>query len=284
VAAALLHHLHTHTQPFYNRSGWITPLLVISSIAAEVPLLLKNVNAESWISSTPAGDPSQLWWLYLPYLATSCCLLILAGQMLDICRRYHKYLPWQSVDIHRYKISVFNLLAWGLLGYALISLLVLVFIAVGGAVVEGWPLGIDLIINMLLLFMLWSAIVAIHILPSPIDYPKVFSATLKPTESDTAIVAKADKAMIAKKYYKNIGLTITEFAKAAEVEPTALLIALKRIKKQDFRGYIFHYRMEYARNVVMHTDTSIANVAKRLGFNSEKFLSGAFLHYLEKRK
>ncbi|MFC3094282.1 hypothetical protein DRW07_14655 [Alteromonas sediminis] len=284
VAGALLHHLHNKTQPKYRRAGWITALLVIASIGAQVPLLLHPVNAENWISTDLAGAPIQLWWIYLPYLVTLCCLLILSGQMLDIGRRYHKYLPWQSVDIHRYKISVIMLLAGCLLAVSLTGLLILVVIGAGGVAIEGWTLGIDLFCNMLLLFLLWSTVVAVHVLPSPIEYNRVFSASMKATERDTETLNRADKVMISGKCYKSIGLTITEFARKAGVEPTDLLIALKRIKKHDFRGYIFHYRMEYARNVVMNTDTSIANVAKRLGFNSEKFLSGAFLHYLEKRK
>jgi YesN/AraC family two-component response regulator len=75
-------------------------------------------------------------------------------------------------------------------------------------------------------------------------------------------------------------LTLSEFCKGADIDPTSLAIALQLTEKKNFRRFIFHYRLEYAKKVLLHSDAKLEAVAKRLGVNSEKFLSEYLVKHL----
>jgi YesN/AraC family two-component response regulator len=57
-------------------------------------------------------------------------------------------------------------------------------------------------------------------------------------------------------------------------------LALQLTEKKNFRRFIFHYRLEYAKNVLLRSDAKLEAVAKRMGINSEKFLSEYFVKHL----
>ena len=284
IAAMLLHHLHQQMQPKAELSKWGSIAIVVIAALSELPMLFHPPNFNGWIDTAPFADIKAYWWLYLPYLCASGAMMIVAGRMVDICRRYHTYLPWQAVDIQRYQCFTMTIVSVLLLLLSLAALTVVIFVSAGVVFIKNWPLIIDITLALCLLLTLVRCIVPHNILPSPLDYNALFNLKASSKSADEALVAKAEKVMISSRSYKAIGLTIKDFSTLVGTEPTALARALKRVKRKEFRGFIFHFRMEYARNVVMRSDASIASVAKRLGFHSEKFLSGPFLHYLEKRR
>ena len=71
-----------------------------------------------------------------------------------------------------------------------------------------------------------------------------------------------------------------DFSDEAGVDPTTLAIALHLELKKNFRGFVYQYRLDYAKNVLLRSDAKIAKVAKRLGLNSEKFLGDVLVKYL----
>lgn len=284
IAAIVLLHIRRVSAPHSSSLIGLCAGLVIFSAAAEGPLVFAAINFGSWVTATPHGAPVIYWKLYLCYLISSCSFLVLSAKTIEIATRYNRLLSWQAVDIKRYRVRALIVAACLLFFSAIVGIVVLVLVASELWVPRLWPAMIDLFIAFTLLMLLWATAVSHHILPSPLRYNVIAHAGDTATEAEQRLIIQAEKAMVASKAYKTIGLTIEAFARSSQLNPTDLFIALKHVRKQDFRGFVFHFRMEYARNVLMRTDASIASVAKRLGFHTEKFLSGPFLHYLEKRK
>lgn len=284
VSFMILYHLCKITQPETQKPFWLSLLLCLISIASQVPLLTQPINEANWISDTPVSPLEAYWWMYLTFFITSGATAIAATKMTETIRAYHRFLPWQAVDVRRYYCSALTTSSYGVLAMSLLSLCFLFACAAEVIRVPLWPVIFDLSIAVILLSMLCVCVLPHGVNPSPLDYKRLFSKNVMTPQRASALVSQAETVMISSKSYKEVGLTVQAFSELCNADPTELVAALKIHKKQDFRGFIFHYRMEYARNVVMRSDASIAAVAKRLGFHSEKFLSGPFLSYLEKRK
>jgi AraC-like DNA-binding protein len=115
--------------------------------------------------------------------------------------------------------------------------------------------------------------------PSPLNYERLDEGKATPYEI-SSIISKAERYTIESKAYKTRFLTLSEFCKGADIDPTSFAIALQLTEKKNFRRFIFHYRLEYAKKVLLHSDAKLEAVAKRLGVNSEKFLSEYLVKHL----
>lgn len=71
-----------------------------------------------------------------------------------------------------------------------------------------------------------------------------------------------------------------QLSNAAGIEPLELAIASRAILNRNFRAFVYHYRLEYAKLLLTRTDIKVSTVAKRLGFDSEKYLSDIFVKYI----
>ena len=88
--------------------------------------------------------------------------------------------------------------------------------------------------------------------------------------------------MIERKAYKIIGLRIQQFADAAQVESTNLAIASHVLLNRNFRAFVYHYRLEYAKKSAdANRRQSNLSLLGRLGFHSEHFLSEMFIEYIQ---
>lgn len=270
-------------QPHWPLNRVFSGLVLTVTLAAQLPLLLVSINHHGWISNTPVAQVTEYWQVYLCYVIQCIACLIVGLRLFDVSKRYHNYLSWQAVDIKRYFRKPVTFSAMATILVTLVGFLLVLVTALGLFALNLWPALVDLVLAASALIMLAVIVFIDAPLPSPIRYKVLTSASIKPTNRDHVLVKTAQDAMVKSKAYKIIGYTLEEFSERCKCDPTDLVIALRRTHKQDFRAFIFKYRMEYARNIVMRSDASIAAVAKRLGFHSEKFLSGPFLSYLERR-
>ncbi|ALS99514.1 hypothetical protein AT746_15435 [Lacimicrobium alkaliphilum] len=117
--------------------------------------------------------------------------------------------------------------------------------------------------------------------PSPLDYARLSEPDYSEQQLHDALT-RAENVMLKLKAYKKIGLRLKEFARAADVDPTLLAIATRTLLKRNFRAFVYHYRLEYAKKILMRSDVRVTDVARRLGFDSERFLSEIFVKYVHK--
>lgn len=91
----------------------------------------------------------------------------------------------------------------------------------------------------------------------------------------------ADKAVVRTKAYKKLGVRLPQLAQAAKLEPELLASALKKELKINFRVFIFKYRLEYAKKLLLISHLSVADVAKSLGFKNQSYLADMFDRYMK---
>lgn len=61
------------------------------------------------------------------------------------------------------------------------------------------------------------------------------------------VLTRAEKSIINRKAYKIIGLRIQQLTDADDVDPTYLAVASHRLLNRNFRSFVYHYRLEYAK-------------------------------------
>ena len=256
-------------------------LPAILMLGGQIPLIfLGQSDKINYLLAPPVGDMLTNWPFYAPFLFGDFVLLIFSVNGAEQLSQYHHQLNDQVVDTQKYKLEA--------LSKSMIALMVIAFfsIALVGLVVFGifdtryWQL-------VLLLPQAAALLIAIVLLldkrrysPAPFDVEQ-FDKHGYSDEQLRHVLKQAEQALIRHKAYKIIGLRIRQLADLAEVEPLALALATRAVLKRNFRAFIYHYRLEYAKKILMRTDAKVSNVAKRLGFDSEKYLSSVFIKYIQ---
>ncbi|MCV2884630.1 hypothetical protein OE749_07975 [Aestuariibacter sp. AA17] len=263
------------------QKSWRFYLPTVFMLLGEIPYLVLSASDKlALFDAPPVGNLTQYWQHYLPVLFAGFVMLALTVQALEWLSTYHQNLSEQVVDVHFYKFQRVN---WGfvlimLSAFGAIALTALAMFSLGVSSI--WLSTINLLYSLTLFLTLITLMERRRYSPSPIDDESL----LKQAYSDAYLrdtLRKAEDAIIRQKAYKKIGLRIRQVADSAKVDPVALAVATRSILNRNFRAFIYHYRLEYAKKVLMQTDTKVSSVAKRLGFNSEKFLSGVFIKYIQ---
>ena len=192
---------------------------------------------------------------------------------------YHRHLPEQAVDIKNLKMPRLAGVMGSLVGVAFMSILLVTAATFGFFPVPFWEGFHHLMIGTAILVVLFSLTFIRRTSPSPLDYERLDEGKATPYEI-SSIISKAERYTIESKAYKVRFLTLSEFCKGADIDPTSLALALQLTEKKNFRRFIFHYRLEYAKNVLLRSDAKLEAVAKRMGINSEKFLSEYLVKHL----
>lgn len=247
----------------------------------QMPFLLVPLDYKIQLLHQPLlGDLAGHWPLY-GYLALCHFLvLFLAFNVEQKISDYQAHLSDQVVDVHLYRISVAAKLFGGLITLAFVSLVLTMLVAFDLLPFEHWQGFLQLGYYLLFVALSLSLMESRRYSPSPLDYHQLAEHHYSDAYLQH-VLQRAERSMIQHKAYKIIGLRIKEFAALAEVNPNALAIATRQLLKRNFRAFVYHYRLEYAKNVLMRSDARVSAVAKRLGFDSEKFLSGVFVKYIE---
>ena len=267
-------------KPRKHSRMWLMVWLVI---AAQIPLwLVDSTTKAHWFLSAPVGAPLVYWPFYLAPLITGFGILLFSILIVEDVQHYHHCLPDQVVDVGYYKIHRLAGVMGSTVGLAFISILLVCAAGFGFFTIPYWLSVFHLVMATTCLFVIGALVSPRTTSPSPLDNDRLEACN----ESQHAMrdaLARAEQTLIHTKGYKQLGLTIAAFSRDADVDPTLLAVALKMSQRKDFRGFVYHYRLEYAKKVLLRSDAKITRVAKRLGMNSEKFLSGALVSYLRKK-
>ncbi|WP_394224291.1 DNA mismatch repair protein [Alteromonas gracilis] len=264
-------------QPTSRKRLW-WPTVVTGFFQLSI-LLIPATEKQQWFVSSPHGDPLLLWPAYIASLLAGFSVLLIGILITEHIQMYHRHLPEQAVDIKKLKMPRLAGVMGSLVGVAFMSILLVTAATFGFFPVPFWEGFHHLMLGTAILVVLFSLTTIRTTSPSPLDYELLDKGKATPYEI-SSIISKAERYTIESKAYKTRYLTLSEFCKGADIDPTSLAIALQLTEKKNFRRFIFHYRLEYAKNVLLRSDVKLEAVAKRMGINSEKFLSDYLIKHL----
>ncbi|MCU7553000.1 DNA mismatch repair protein [Alteromonas sp. ASW11-19] len=254
--------------------AWITVLLQAATIF--IPLEAR----QGWLDTSPVGQPLSWWPVYMVNMASGFAVLLYGILMTELVQQYHHYLNHQVVDTHRYRIRGLTTAAGLSVGLAFVSILVVTAAAFGFLPLANWQTLNHLVMAGGSIGVLFS-LTASHVSsPSPLDYT-VLEASEADQHAMRAALAKAERTIIEDKLYKPLGLTLRQFCQAADVDPTMLAVALRVQQQKSFRAWVFHYRFEYAKKVLLRSDIRLSRVTRRLGIDKDQRLCDALARHLQ---
>ncbi|MCQ8849869.1 DNA mismatch repair protein [Alteromonas stellipolaris] len=261
-----------------KRSRLWVPFWVMAVLQLTI-LLIPTEDKLQWLEASPSGEPLMLWPAYLASLTTGFCVLLIGILITEHIQMYHRHLPEQAVDVQEFRVPRLASVMANTVVVAFASILLVTAATFGFFIVPYWESLHHMALGVSLLVVLFSLTFPRVTSPSPLDYERLDEGAVKPAEV-RAVIGEAKRTMIDGKNYKKLGLTLKDFSDEAGVDPTTLAIALQLELKKNFRGFVYQYRLDYAKNVLLRSDAKIAKVAKRLGLNSEKFLGDVLVKYL----
>jgi AraC-like DNA-binding protein len=256
--------------------------VVVTALFQCTVLLIPVEDKQQWLLSSPHGEPFVLWPAYIASLLTGFSVLLIGILITEHIQMYHRHLPEQAVDIKNLKMPKLAGVMGSLVGVAFMSILLVTAATFGFFPVPFWESFHHLMLGTAILIVLFSLTFIRRTSPSPLDYERLDEGKATPYEI-SSIISKAERYTLESKAYKTRFLTLSAFCKGADIDPTSLALALQLSERKNFRRFIFHYRLEYAKNVLLRSDAKLEAVAKRIGVNSEKFLSEYLVKHLHTR-
>lgn len=257
---------------------YLIPVIIVALGQVSI-LMLSPLEKIQFVLQPPSGDFFSIWPLYAPYLLTGFVLLMFAVQSAEFISHYHYYLSDQVVDVDFFRFSVLAGVQIGLMLCAICVILIMGLVAIDLFILDQWQTIINLSQAGCLMLVQLVLLEKRRFSPTPFHSAELEGRQYS-DEYLRLVLKKSEKAIIRHKAYKRIGLRIKQVADAAEVEPAALAQATRLVLNRNFRAFMYHYRLEYAKKVLMRTDAKVTTVAKKLGFNSEKYLSNLFIKYI----
>ena len=266
-------------QPMRWRPLMWGALVVI--LLCQIPLLLLNAeDKQVLLAVQPVGQPLANLPIYLAYWLSGLFIVGMGIKLVEVMQIYQATLSEQVVDVNYYRVPAIVGLTATIVGVGFAAIVLTTLVAFNFIHFTWWQTTIHYSYAAVMLLILILLLERRRYSPLPFDMARLEGR--QGDENDLRLtLARAEKAMIDRKAYKIIGLRIRQLADIAEVDPTTLSIATHRLLKRNFRAFVYHYRLEYAKKVLMRTDAKVSSVAKRLGFHSEKFLSDMFVKYIE---
>jgi len=266
------------THPTARKRLWWP--VVVTGVVQLSMLLIPAAEKQQWFMSSPHGEPFLLWPAYIASLLTGFSVLLIGILITEHIQMYHRHLPEHAVDIKKLKMPRLAGVMGSLVGVAFMSILLVTAATFGFFPIPFWEGFHHLMLGTAILVVLLSLTFIRRTSPSPLDYERLDKGKATPYEI-SSIISKAERYTIESKAYKTRFLTLSEFCEGADIDPTSFAIALQLTERKNFRRFIFHYRLEYAKNVLLRSDAKLEAVAKRIGINSEKFLSDYLVKHLK---
>jgi AraC-like DNA-binding protein len=259
---------------------WLWAPLGLTLVLQSSVLLLPTVEKSAWFVSSPIGAPLLLWPAYVAPLITGFSVLFLGILITEQLHIYHHYLSCQVVEPQDFRIRKITSIMGSTVGVAFVAILLVTAVTFGFFYLPFWQPLFHFILALPLLAALLYLTKPRKTSPSPLDYQRLNAGGLSSAEM-CATIARAERTMIDSKAYKRLGLTLTEFCEQAAINATNLALALQVERKQNFRRFVYQYRLDYAKNILLRTDANIAKVARRLGLNSDKFLGEVMVKHFK---
>lgn len=281
IAATIVLSVRKITSEHIAKNHILFFIPAILMIAGQIPFMLLPVEAkELMLFSPPMGDVLNHWPYYATYLFSAFVILSYAVHAAEYFSNYHFYLSDQVVDVDMFEMKITANGCLVMMSVAFINIAMIGIVVFDLLPFTQWQTFLNMLNAASLLFVLLLLLQKQRYSPTPFT-DNQFSGKGYSEDYLSYALKQAELAIIEHKAYKRKGLRLRILADAADVEPAALALATRKILKRNFRAFIYHYRLEYAKKVLMRTDQKVTSVAKRLGFNSEKYLSNMFVKYIQ---
>ncbi|NVK12405.1 MAG: helix-turn-helix transcriptional regulator [Gammaproteobacteria bacterium] len=96
-------------------------------------------------------------------------------------------------------------------------------------------------------------------------------------------VSGALNAQVTQGVFYSRTVCLTDVAKRASIEPALLLDYLLSVRRQTFHQFVQQIRVEYAKSLLIETDSSIRDIAMACGFDNSNRFKLAFLSIVRTR-
>ncbi|WP_088329845.1 helix-turn-helix domain-containing protein [Lacimicrobium sp. SS2-24] len=262
----------------------VNMLLVPGAVAvlASIPFWWFSADYKSALLEQGAiGEVTQHGVLYGYMLLCQLAMLWQAFNVESRIREYTMGLSDQVVDTHLYRFSAGFKAFASLVTLAFCGAVITLLVALDLLPLQHWLIVLQGCYYLLFVVLTLVLMEKRRYAPSPLDYNKLHAPDYDESTLREALT-RAEQAMLKHKAYKRIGLRLKDFARLADVDPTVLAVASRSLLKRNFRAFVYHYRLEYAKRILMRSNVRVSDVAKRLGFDSERFLSDLFVKYVHK--
>ncbi|WP_100656238.1 helix-turn-helix domain-containing protein [Alteromonas flava] len=278
VAVALMSFPMVQKQPIRWRP--LMYLGVVLVVGLQVPTLLLPASEKiNLLMQQPQGNPLTYAPVYFVYGLTGLMIVGIGIKLVEAMQTYQNTLSEQVVDVSYYRVPTIISLLATMVGIGFAATILTALVAFNFVQFSWWQTTLHYAYGLVFLMIFILLLERRRYSPQPLDLVRLEKKQGEEWRLREAL-ARAEKAMIQRKAYKVIGLRIEQLADAAGVDPTDLAIAIHVLLKRNFRAFVYHYRLEYAKKVLMRTDAKVTAVARRLGFESEKFLSDMFIKYI----
>lgn len=248
---------------------------------AQIPFLLFSDDAKvALFSNPPIGDIANNWPFYMFYMLSNFTVLIYALRIDELVKDYDFHLSDQVVDITQYELPGSMKLFTGLVSISFGAILLVVVIGLALVQFSYWQGIISLLHFGIFYIIILLLLQRRRYSPSPIGAEDLENRNYT-EEQMRQTLAKSERAILSNKLYKTLGLRLRTLADLAGIEPGELAVATRTILNRNFRAYMYHYRLEYAKKIILRSDIKISAIARRLGFTSEKVLSDMFVKYVQ---
>jgi len=263
--------------PFYVAGIGLLVLVVIQG-------WLHASDWQQWPGFAPVGEPLKYWAVYFSCLIATFLFLYICIVWVEHLQQYHYELPLQVVDTEMFQIKGLSGACGFAVGMAFCLAVIVAAVAFGFLPFANWLSWFHLSLALTTLILLVQLARKHSPSPSPFDHEALSAAPKMSQATAQAVLKRAEAAVISQKAYKEIGLTLTRFAERAGMSASDICLALLAAKKSHFRGFIYQYRMKYAKQVLMSSDAKLDSVTKRLKLGVNGTASRSFLKYLENRR
>lgn len=266
-------------KPISNK--WLHYLIALLFLTAQVPFILLPDDVKVAIfSNPPMGDILSNWPIYVYYMLSNFVILVYALRIDDMLKDYQFFLSDQVVDLLQYEMPPIMKIFSGMISISFGAILLVIVTALNLIEFSYWQ-GIISLLHFLIFYLLLLLLLQRRSYsPNPIVAEDLSDNSFSEDEMRN-ILAKAETTIIREKLYKNIGIRLRTLADLAGIEPRELAISSRRLLNRNFRAYMYHYRLEYAKKIILRSDVKISAIARRLGFTSEKVLSDMFVKYVQ---
>lgn len=248
-------------------------------ILAELPFLLVDNELKLQMKVGLVGQIGAFWPYYIYHLMLAIAITAYAVMSVKLLKDYDENLSEHTVDVGFYRFRVLTMVIAVLGAVGVTGALTVILIATDSMYVSRWQAVLSVMNSVALWMVMLILVERRRFAPCPFEY-----AALKKKLSEErmqTVLEKAEQAIIKYKAYRKKGLLIQHLCDAADVEPVELAVSSHAILNRNFRAFVYHYRLEYAKLLLTRTDIKVSTVARRLGFDSEKYLSDIFIKYVE---
>lgn len=184
-------------------SKWALWLPVSLCFLMQLPLALGGVAEKQVLTAGgPIGHPLDFWPVYTIAMLVCFGVLVLSLLITETVQKYHKHLPEQVANPQQYRLRYMVIAMSAIAGISVVLTLLVTAVTFGFLSVLMWQSGLDLVLAIVMLTVLYLLLIPQRTAPSLLDYEQLdasYTEQAKLRES----VDKAEQVMQESQAYRD---------------------------------------------------------------------------------